>query len=382
MSVLAIMCATGIGIASWVTRTPAARDAIGASTAQMGMVLFGLSLGSMIGILSSGRAVAKIGTRPVIFAGSILVACGVGVIALGAGTSNMIVVFAGLALFGLGSGGADIALNIEGAELEGLLGRPVLPALHGFFSLGTVIGAFIGIGLTYISFPIAWHLAGVSVLILLVTLGVVRGIPRGVGIETATAEVSSGSKSPRQRSVWRDPALLLVGFVVLAMAFAEGSASDWLPLLMVDGHGVSATYGSVIYAGFAITMTIGRFAGGPFVEKFGRSSVLTVCAALAVVGVLTVTYAPSLIVAACAVALWGLGASLGFPVAISAAGDSTDRPAERVSAVATSGYLAFLVGPPLLGFVGEHLGLQQAMLVVVVLLILAGVCAYRMRKVS
>ncbi len=53
-ALFALFFLPGIGIASWVTRTPAIRDALGASTQEMGLVLFGLSVGSMVGILSSG----------------------------------------------------------------------------------------------------------------------------------------------------------------------------------------------------------------------------------------------------------------------------------------------------------------------------------------
>lgn len=82
---------------------------------------------------------------------------------------------------------------------------------------------------------------------------------------------------------------------------------------------------------------------------------------------------PALVVAG--VALWGLGASLGFPVAISIAGDDPDRPAQRVGAVATAGYLAFLVGPPSLGILGEHYGLRTAILAVVVLLVVGALAS-------
>ncbi|VDY43738.1 Putative transport protein/putative regulator [Salmonella enterica subsp. enterica serovar Daytona] len=63
---------------------------------------------------------------------------------------------------------------------------------------------------------------------------------------------------------------MLIGVVVLAMAFAEGSANDWLPLLMVDGHGFSPTSGSLIYAGFTLGMTVGRFTGGWFIDRYSR----------------------------------------------------------------------------------------------------------------
>ncbi|MGY5610426.1 hypothetical protein ACXHJ2_20105 [Paenibacillus sp. ALE3] len=44
--------------------------------------------------------------------------------------------------------------------------------------------------------------------------------------------------------------------------------------------------------------------------------------------------------------LWGLGASLGFPVGLSAAGDDPRGAAVRVGAVATIGYIALTCGSP------------------------------------
>ncbi|MFC7877802.1 MFS transporter [Isoptericola sp. NPDC057391] len=371
LSLFSLTLLVGLGMSSWITRTPDVRDALGASTAGMGLVLFGLSVGSMTGVLSAGPIVRRRGARPVILVGSLLVVAGVAIIGLAASAGLAAGAFAGLLLVGLGGGLGEIGLNIEGAALEVESGRPVLPALHGSFSLGTVVGALVGIALTALDFPVVWHLLAMAAVMAALVAWATPGIPAATGREEAREAREAGAPRERRPSVWRDGRLVLIGVVVLAMAFAEGAANDWLPLLMVDGHGMSATHGSLVYAGFAAAMTVGRFSGGPVVERFGRAAVLSVSALCAIAGILAVVFAPSPVVAGVAVALWGLGASLGFPVAISAAGDDPERGAGRVSAVATSGYLAFLVGPPLLGFLGEHLGLRLAMLAVVVLLVVA-----------
>lgn len=370
-SILALMALVGLGISSWVTRTPAVRDAVDASTAQMGMILFGLSVGSMTGVIASGRLVARVGTRPVAMAGSLLIVAGVAAVAAGSGAGSALVVFLGLLLFGLGGGVGEIALNIEGAEVEAALRRPVLPVLHGFFSLGTVVGGALGMGAAAAGVPVAWHLGAVAAVLVALAAWAFPGLPRGVGVVAVAPAHVGSTGDARPPSVWRDRTVVLIGVIVLAMAFAEGSANDWLPLLIVDGHGVPEAYGSLIYVGFAAMMTVGRFAGGPIVARLGSARMMTVSAAMAIAGILVVAFSSNLVMAGLAVALWGLGASLGFPVAISAAGANPDRSAERVSAVATSGYVAFLVGPPLLGFLGERAGLQQAMLVVVLMLIVA-----------
>lgn len=371
-SLFAYMFVVAIAAASWVTRTPAIRDAIQASTATMGLVLFGLSIGSMAGVLSSGHLVRRFGTRPVIATSAVFVTIAMAVVAVATGLGTAPGVFAGLLLFGIGVGLAEIALNIDGAVVEARLARPVLPALHGCYSLGVFVGALLGMAATAAHLPAAWHLGACAVLVALVSVWVVRGLPEGTGRDiTSTQAVPDPEAVPSSasRSVWLDPRLLLLGVVLLGLALAEGAANDWLPLMMVDGLGLKAAQGSLVFAAFAGVMAIGRFGGQPLITRLGKQRVLLGSVATATVGVLLVSQAGQPAFVVIGVLLWGLGVALGFPVAISMAGDNPDRPEQRVSTVATCGYIAFLVGPPLLGFVGEQHGLRSAMLVVVAMLL-------------
>ncbi|WP_075741973.1 MFS transporter [Actinoalloteichus sp. GBA129-24] len=370
----------GISMSSWITRTPAIRDILGASTGEMGLVLFGLSVGSMTGILSAGPLVRRFGTRPVTAVGLALMIAGMATIAIGAATSIAFVVAAGLAFFGGGMGSAEIAVNIEGSVVEQIQGRPLLTTLHGCFSLGTVAGAVVGIGLTATDFPVALHLTLVALVTIPAAIWAVRAIPAGTGIQSRAADASTAPGA--SLAVWRDARLVLIGLIVLAMALAEGAANDWLPLLMVDGHGFDAASGSLVFAGFAASMTIGRFSGGFFLSRFGRVAVVRTSAVFGVIGLALVIFAGNPVLAGLAVVFWGLGTSLGFPVSISAAGDSPHDPAGRVAAVATAGYVAFLVGPPLLGFLGDQYGLRGAMIVVLVFVGAAAFLAPAVRPAS
>lgn len=369
----------GVAIASWVTRTPAIRDLLDASTAEMGIVLFGLSLGSMSGILASGPLVARVGARPVVAGGSVAIAVSLPTIGIGAISGASVVVAFGLFLFGAGMGGGEVAMNVEGADVEQRMGRSFLPMLHGFFSLGTVIGAVAGIVATAAGFPVIWHLVIACGLVAVAIVVCIPALPAHTGRRVATT-----IEAPRasRRALWTDSRLLLIGVILLAMALAEGTANDWLPLVMVDGHGFDPALGSTVYAVFAASMTIGRFTGGPIIDRLGRPTVLAGSAVFAAIGLALVIFVDNQIVAAAAVVLWGLGASLGFPVAISAAGDSGPDPAARVSLVATAGYVAFLVGPPALGFMGEELGLRLALLIPLVVVVIAASCAPLLARAS
>lgn len=359
---------TGFGIASWITRTPAIRDALGASIEAMGIVILGLSIGSMIGILGAGVLVRRLGTRPLIVLGGVLPVVGMLLVALSAPAQLAAGVWGGLFLIGFGSGVAEIGLNVEAAAVERRIGRPVVPLLHACFSLGTVLGGVAGIAVTAARTPVLTHLLGATVVMAALAAFAalnLRPVPRA-----APRASSAAAPAPRLRAVLTVQ-VLLIAVITLAMAFAEGAASDWLPLLMTTDHGAPEAVGSLVFTGFALAMFVGRTAGTPLVARFGRAPVVRVCAAVGTVGVLLVVVSPSPVLTAAAAGVWGLGIALGFPLAISAAGDHPTDGDRRVSVVATAGYIAFLAGPPALGFLGEHLGLQAAMLVPAALLVVA-----------
>ena len=362
----------GLSFASWISRTPAVRDLLQVSTAEIGVILFTAAAGSLAGLLGAGSIVARKGARPVILGSSLLIVIGFIAIGLGTALKSLPVVMGGLIIFGCGFGSAEVALNVEGSAVEKALDRTLLPAFHGFFSLGTLAGAVIGAGAVAFHFEIMVHF---SILALLMAAAVgfcYRYLPEDTGKERMDAGTSKGSVVKQQLKVWQEKRTLLIGIIVLGMAFAEGSANDWLPLTMVDGYKVSPQTGSLIYGLFVAAMTLGRFTGGWILDRYGRVRVLSGCAVAAITGLLLVIWGQHYLVASVGVVLWGLGASLGFPVGLSAAGDESQSAAVRVGAVATTGYFAALVGPPVLGFLGEHFGLLRALIAVLIGIVIAG----------
>ncbi|EHI1864591.1 MFS transporter [Salmonella enterica] len=366
----------GLLMASWATRTPAIRDILSVSTAEMGAVLFGLSIGSMSGILCSAWLVKRFGTRKVIRTTMTCAVGGMVILSVALWCASPLIFALGLAVFGASFGAAEVAINVEGAAVERELNKTVLPMMHGFYSFCTLAGAGVGMALTALSVPPNIHIILAAAVAIAPIFIAIRAIPDGTG-KNASEDAHLQEKG---LPFYRDIQLLLIGVVVLAMAFAEGSANDWLPLLMVDGHGFSPTSGSLIYAGFTLGMTVGRFTGGWFIDRYSRVTVVRASALMGALGIGLIIFVDSDWVAGVSVILWGLGASLGFPLTISAASDTGPDAPTRVSVVATTGYLAFLVGPPLLGYLGEHYGLRSAMMVVLALVILAALVAKAVAK--
>ena len=132
-------------------------------------------------------------------------------------------------------------------------------------------------------------------------------------------------------TAWREPTTLLIGLMVLALALTEGTANDWLALALVDGYDVPRWVGISGFALFVTAMTAGRVAGTVLLDRFGRVPVLWSTMAAAAVGVLLIVLGGHPVVVVVGILLWGAGASLGFPVGMSAAADDPRRlTAERV----------------------------------------------------
>ena len=350
----------GLVFSSWVSRIPEVRSSFDLTNGQLGLVLLAIAVGSVLALPTSGAAINAWGTVRIVRLGAAAATAGMLAAALGMGQVLPVTV-AGLFVYGLGIGVWDVAMNVEGAEVERGLRRTIMPRFHAGFSGGTVVGALLGALLVELDVPAVVHLVG----IVLLAIGLVwRTSPAFLPV----AERHEQSATSAARA-WLEPRTLLIGLMVLALAMTEGTANDWLAVALVDGHDVSHAVGVAGFAIFVLAMTAGRFAGTGLIDRFGRVVVLWATMALAAAGVLLIVFveAPALVVLG--IALWGVGASLGFPVGMSAAADDPVRAASRVSVVSTIGYAAFLAGPPFLGFVGDQVGTLKALLVVAVLLL-------------
>ncbi len=355
----------GLAFASVIARTPALQGSLGLSLGQFGLLLLCLSGGAVAGLPLSGPLVTRSGPARGVLLGMLAVTAGLALIGVSLITGAVPVAAAGLALCGLGSGVWDVSMNVEGADVERRVGGSLMPRLHAAFSIGTVAGAGIGAGAAAVGLPLEVQLFAVAALIPLIALPITRPF-----LNHIAPKGDDGRPGVRVLDVWREPRTLLVGLLVLGFAFTEGSANDWIAIAFVEGYGSSETVGAVAFGFFVSAMTIGRMFGGAMLDRFGRVAVLRATAAVALVGLLLVLLGGSTPVALAGALLWGIGASLGFPVGMSAAADDPEKAAARVSVVSSIGYTAFLAGPPLIGLLAEHTGILRALFVVVGALVL------------
>jgi MFS family permease len=365
-AVAAVFALNGFAIASWTSRIPEARDALGITPGRLGTLLLALSIGAMLALPLAGTLVHRFGASRVVTGAAALDAVGVAISGAGAGAVGEYWLTAvGLFALGLGSGVWDVAMNVEGAAVEHALARTIMPRFHAGFSLGTVLGAGVGAAASAWGLPVFAHLLGAAVVV-----AVLPGCAAPAFLPAHSPdEEERATSGTRPWRAWAEPRTLVIGLMVLALALTEGTANDWLAVALVDGYAVPHWVGALGFTAFLTAMTTGRMAGTLLLDRFGRLPVLWTTMGVAGAGVLIVVFGGWLPLVLVGTALWGLGASLGFPVGMSAAADEPEHAATRVSVVSTIGYTAFLAGPPLLGYLGDHIGTLHALLFVAVLLV-------------
>jgi MFS family permease len=377
--------------ASSFSRMPVIRDQLGCTPTQLAFALVCMGIGSVLGMPFTGRLVDRYSSRTVSVVAIIICLGGWTMVPMARSVPALALM---LLLIGLGTGVGDVAMNVQGHLVEERRRKVLMPYWHGLFSLGAVSGALAGALAASIGLPIAWQLPGVSVVLMVAMwLATTRYIPDAGLHSSASSEpieepifdepqVLALDRSPRgqlERTALQ-PVEILLGIITFATALGEGAANDWLALMLVDNRGAPAAVGALTFAGFNVTMAIGRFTGGVVIQRYGRAPVLRIAGLLACTGVAGLCLVNSTLIALLGALAWGLGLSVVFPSAMSAAGEVPGRGSRAIAVVATIGYGGFLLGAPLIGFLAHMMPLDRALLAVALLVLLIAVLAPAARE--
>lgn len=382
VGVLVVFALLGMGFGSWLSRLPAVRDHLGASTLEMSVFGLTLALGSLTGLIFSGRTVTWLGPQRTLAVGIVGQAIAMPAAAALFWVGAPVPAAACLALFGIMFATSDVAMNVSGAAAERELGKPRMPLFHAAYSLGSVSSMGLGALAESLRIPVPVHLTTLFALLVLGVLLALRVVPNTAqasdvephasvhagpiptvtAADQAAAAAAQAARAAQKRpySPWRDPRILIIGGIAMSMSLAEGTASDWLPLALTDGRGFANETAALTLGAFFVSMTLTRVAGSWLLGRFGRVLVLRGGALFVIVGVIVTILVPASWASVVGAVLWGIGCAFGFPVGISAAADNPRTAVRDVAAVSAIAYTAYLLGPMLIGFLGEHFGLLQA----------------------
>jgi MFS family permease len=357
----------GLVFASWAARIPAVTETLQITSGQMGTLLLCTAVGSLLALPTAGLVVGRLGTANTVRLGGLLAGAAGAGIALSLAVASIPGTAVSLFFFGIAIGLWDVSQNIEGADVEHKMRRTIMPQFHAAFSGGAFVGALIGAGLSNLGVDLPVHLLVIVGIVVVVTMIAPRYFLPHIPAATPEGE----AKPAKGPSAWRDSRTLLIGVVVLGATLTEGAGNDWIAKASVDGLGTSESTGALMFALFVLAMTAMRFFGGQVIDRYGRVAVLRASMAAAAAGLCLFVLAGNVWLAAAGAALWGVGAALAFPMGMSAAADDPKHAAARVSVVSTLGYISFLAGPPLLGYLGDLTGIHLALLAILAPILLA-----------
>lgn len=371
----------GVSLAAWGPRLPELRTELGVDIGTIGLMLGGVTVGSIGGLLSAAPLLRRLGGRRALTAVVVLVPASIALIGVAAALHSAPLASVGFLIAGAGIGALDVMANIEGTAIEVLAGRTLLPLMHAAWSGGAALGAGIAALCAWLGIAPSAQLIGEAAVILVVGVIALRGIPDG-----SRADAPDTSLMPRQRlrqwaRGWADVRLLLIGLVMLGVELGEGSANNWLALATTDGHGQTATVGALFFTVFAVSEATTRVFAGPVVDRLGRVATIRWTTALGIVGAVLFIVGDAWWLTLVGVVLWAVGVSMGFPLGMSAAAQSGPDPAARVSVVASIGYFANFAGPPVIGAIAEHVGALSALWLVAVLFVAAFAASGALRPV-
>ena len=376
----------GFATSAWLSRLPDVRDHLGLTPGTIGMMLLIASLGSLLTLPTSGPIVMKIGARWAGRIGVFIWALGIAGAASGTLMESLPVFTTSLVLMSAGTGLWGSSMNIEAGLVQAAVRRLVVPVIQAMYAVGMLGGALVGALAARAGLPVAAHLFGLATLELVVC-GIAVGFylsqdevaalePARESLAGEGGEASAGNaKKGLTRLAWRERRTVLIALMVMSGGLLEGASNDWLNLSMVDGYGFTTSTASAIFAFFLLMMTIMRFGSPRLERRFGASHLLRLTMGCAIVGLMLVAFAPHHILAVIGVALWGIGASLVFPLGISALSIDPVMTPARVSVLSTVNYGSALIGPPILGLIADHVGYHRALIFVVLPVCLAIVLA-------
>jgi MFS family permease len=397
-AVTAFFAFDGFVFATWAVRIPAVKAVTGASPAELGVALLGVSGGAIATMALSGLLCRRFGAVRVLLAGAIWLSLALLLPAL---ARSAVALGLALVMFGIGYGCVNVAANTVAVDVVAALRRPVMPSFHAAWSLGGLAGAAIGGLLAPHLSPLS-HFAIATVLGLAVTVVAgrvllttalpavaavpARGDPGAVDDEigsgtagsraAAAATAAATATAARDRAhVWR--VVLLLGILAACAAYGEGSISDW-GALRLHGLGAGAGLAAIGYAAFALAEASGRLAGTWLLARFGQRTVLVSGGLATCAGMLCAGLAPAIPVVVAGFALAGLGVANAFPAAMSRVGLLAGP--HGVAIASTLGYGGFLLGPPVIGFLAVAVGLGPSLTTVSVLALVGAALGWSLTK--
>jgi MFS family permease len=368
---IALLFATnGLVFGGWIVRIPAIMNRLDISTGTFGLILPAGAIGAMLALPTSGKLTGIFGSAKVLAAFSLARSV---VIPLTLLVPHPAWFACGLFCYGFTNGALDVALNAQGVEVERAKRRSILSSLHGCSSLGSLAGSLVGGIAAGIGIGVLPQLGVTSLLIGVLTLFLWRFL---VPDEAHVGQPAAATTGKRRL-------LIPFGAIAFCGVIGEGGMSDWSTLYLRNELGASASVAAYGYTAFAFCMVTGRFMGDRIVRRLGEAQTIRAASLVAGAGMLIASGIGTLWSAYIGFAIAGAGISLIIPIVYRMAGTVPGIPrAQAVASTALIGYIGFLVGPLVLGTIGDIASIRVAIVAIAGTVLSIQFLAHRLRPHS
>ena len=346
----------GICFASWASRIPDIKTTLHLSEAALGSILLALPAGQLTMMPFSGKLATRFGSKYVLR----LAAAGYALtlIIIGSTTTSWQLALS-LYLFGLTGNLCNISVNTQAVNAEALFGRSILASFHGVWSTAGFTGALVGLLMMRLELVPMYHFMIIAAIV--ITLNIL--FQKYLIITPTSRSASSFKRFQMPKGL-----LLQLGLIAFCCLSAEGCMFDWSGVYFKEVVKVKGELVSLGYASFMIMMATGRFTGDKLAERFGRTKMVQISGVLIFTGMMTAVLFPNIIMSTIGFLIVGFGVSSIIPLVYSTAGKVKDVSSGiAIATVSGVGFLGFLMGPPLIGYIAELAGLRYSFAVIALL---------------
>jgi len=367
VAVTAAFIAHAVMASSWVAHIPHIKTDLGLSDGALGTALLGAPVGSFAATLFSQWGLPRWGSRrlvPITVAGYAAAGPLIGL------ARSWLALFLALALWGMFQGALDVAMNTSAATVERVARAPIMARFHGMWSVGGLIGATLGAACVTARIGLTPQLMVTGAVVFVV----LEGLARNLIADQAAAVAATDTGAARR--AWLNRTVAIIAVVSFASFLCEGAAADWSANYLHSVVGAGAGVSALSYAAYSLTMVITRFGAIRLHSRIPLRRLLPSLAMLAVVGMSVTLATANPVVSVIGFACLGAGVALLVPTAFSAAHSATSA-GSAISIVAAVGWVGYLLGPPLIGYLSDAFGLSAALITVPVMLSLAAVVIRR-----
>ncbi len=360
---------TGICFSSWASRIPDIKMHLGLSDGAFGGLLFFLPIGSFLGIPISGSLTAKHGSKKIVTIAALIYP--LALISLGL-ANNLTLLACCLFLFGMAGNLFNVSVNTQAANLSKLFEKSITSTFHGFWSLAGFAGGLLG------GFFVAHSISPLQQFITVAILG-------WLFLFFTRKYLLPGEKSSQPVSkMWNKPSPLLFQFGLVAMSnmICEGMMFDWSGVYFQKVVYVSEQWRTIGYISFMACMTTGRMFADALINYWGARKQLMLSGLIVTLGLIIAVSCPNIVVSSIGFMFVGFGVSSVIPTIYGTIGRnaSPGRASIDLASVSSVGFFGFLIGPPIIGFLSQAIGLRWAFLSVALLGLVTFLQAHRLKK--